>query len=153
MWVSTAWADWRDTPYSVEQPPKKTKIRFICKTSKKKTPCFGTKIVPKQGEACVSFPFRSSCDCLWKFLRFSYRGRVTVKGDLFLGALGGDGTAVGLHNLLGDGQTQPGIAGMGAAGGVQPEKLLKHAGELFRRNGGARVAEGDGHPPVVLLRR
>ena len=62
--------------------------------------------------------------------------------DFFPLAPGGDGSAVGLHDLLGDGQAQPGVSGAGAPGGIQAEKLLEHAGELFRRDCGPGVAEG-----------
>ena len=86
---------------------------------------------------------------LSEFLRFSRKilaiflpGQGDGEQDLFPRAPGGDGSAVGLHDLLGDGQAQPGVSGAGAPGGIQAEKLLEHAEELFRRDCGPGVAEG-----------
>lgn len=50
-----------------------------------------------------------------------------------------------LHDLPGDGQTQPGAAGAGGAGLIQAVKFLKDIGQLLFRDLQALVAHGDLH--------
>ena len=51
-----------------------------------------------------------------------------MKHRVLSGGLRGDGAAVAIHDLLGDGQAQPRPAGAGGAGGVQTIKPLKNIG-------------------------
>ena len=48
-----------------------------------------------------------------------------------------------LHDLLGDGQPQPGPAGAGGAGGVQPVELLEDVGQLPLGDLQPLVSDGD----------
>ena len=65
-------------------------------------------------------------------------------------ALGADDAAMGEHDVLGNGQPQPGAAGFAGTGLVYPVEALKQAGQVFGRNAGTEIlhikfdASGDG---------
>lgn len=61
----------------------------------------------------------------------------------FVGAAGGDTAAVGLDNLLGDGQAQARAAGIAAPGGVQAEELAEDPRQLLFRDRCAPVLHQD----------
>lgn len=73
------------------------------------------------------------------------------KNYALIGALGANTAAVPLDYLLGYGKAEPRTACRARAGGIETEKLLEYAAELFRGNGLAPVFDVyNGHVAVFI---
>ncbi len=56
---------------------------------------------------------------------------------------GADGSALGLHHILGNGEAETGAAGLPGAGFVDPVEALEDAVEVFGGNSLAKVADAE----------